>query len=504
MTATTDAAVGASSRVVADFESSFRTPKPSSKYGRILPFTGGTGIGSMREMLKSTVIGGYNPRRIGRGKEDVKGSLNGAPNLVLLPFLVKAWAGNLRSVTTGMTTLSADIDNSVTTLVVTEGGGFPAASFDILIGTEQMTVSAIDTPGTGWTITRGVNSTTPASHTAGAAITLVTDLAGAIASTGATSLSVDSGTGFPAAPFVVNIGTEHLKVTSKGSGTNWTVVRGYDGTTAATHLDEAIVSLVTVISTHTAKLTDTDAPASIAMEHRILKDGTYYYGFGSGLRINTLDWTFGDYVFKEFKTGIVGTDFVKPTSSVPGTAYDTDGSLHDWDVGDGSIGFLPLDETMLKSSGGVQVDGVDVGYIIKGGLKHNRNLNTNGYTANSEGKRKRTSAKRAEINGSLDLVFADATALDILTDCTALHTLLVNYLVMAAGVYSIGSREHCVGEQSFAIGHPQAQFQENTFVVTSDDEITLNGETIEFSKDPTTGTSLLYTIKNDQLAAAYV
>lgn len=51
----------------------------------------------------------------------------------------------------------------------------------------------------------------------------------------ATSITVENGAGFPPAPFAVTIGSEEMNVISKGSGTNWTVARGFNGTTATTH-----------------------------------------------------------------------------------------------------------------------------------------------------------------------------------------------------------------------------------------------------------------------------
>jgi len=54
---------------------------------------------------------------------------------------------------------------------------------------------------------------------------------------GAATFNVGSGSGFPAVPFVVLIGSEVLYVTNTGSGTNWTATRGADGSTAATHND---------------------------------------------------------------------------------------------------------------------------------------------------------------------------------------------------------------------------------------------------------------------------
>lgn len=64
-----------------------------------------------------------------------------------------------------------------------------------------------------------------------AATTLYVD----IITTGATAITVTDGAPFPAVPFRIVIGTEIMHVTSKGDGTDWTVVRGYDSSTAAVH-----------------------------------------------------------------------------------------------------------------------------------------------------------------------------------------------------------------------------------------------------------------------------
>ena len=61
----------------------------------------------------------------------------------------------------------------------------------------------------------------------------------------ATSLTVTSGASFPAAPFTIQIDEEQLTVSSVGTGTNWTVARGANGTTAAAHLSAAGVVRIT-------------------------------------------------------------------------------------------------------------------------------------------------------------------------------------------------------------------------------------------------------------------
>lgn len=61
-----------------------------------------------------------------------------------------------------------------------------------------------------------------------------------------TSISVVSGTGSPAVNFRIRIDDEIMLVTSKGAGTNWTVQRGIEGTTPASHLNGAdVVHIVT-------------------------------------------------------------------------------------------------------------------------------------------------------------------------------------------------------------------------------------------------------------------
>lgn len=57
-----------------------------------------------------------------------------------------------------------------------------------------------------------------------------------------TAFTTDGNTDFPTAPFSATIGDEAIMVTSTGAGTNWTVVRGIDGTTATSHADNAQIS----------------------------------------------------------------------------------------------------------------------------------------------------------------------------------------------------------------------------------------------------------------------
>ncbi len=70
----------------------------------------------------------------------------------------------------------------------------------------------------------------------------VTTLSAAISSTSATSITVTSAAGFPAATgYSIMIDSEQMTVTAGFGTTTWTVTRGVGGTTAATHLINANV-----------------------------------------------------------------------------------------------------------------------------------------------------------------------------------------------------------------------------------------------------------------------
>jgi hypothetical protein len=71
-----------------------------------------------------------------------------------------------------------------------------------------------------------------------------TTLSAAIANASDTAISVVSGAGAPAANFRIRVGNEYMLVTSIGAGTNWTVTRGIEGSTAAAHVNGTVVAHV--------------------------------------------------------------------------------------------------------------------------------------------------------------------------------------------------------------------------------------------------------------------
>jgi uncharacterized phage protein gp47/JayE len=72
-----------------------------------------------------------------------------------------------------------------------------------------------------------------------------TTLSGAISNTTDTTINVTDNIGFPLlSTYVIQIDTESMLVTGGQGTTVWTVTRGYAGTTAATHLTSAVVTLL--------------------------------------------------------------------------------------------------------------------------------------------------------------------------------------------------------------------------------------------------------------------
>ncbi len=178
--------------------------------------------------------------------------------------------------TASTTTLSASISSTTQTSMSVGSAtpfpisGLPATTFRVIVdpGTSKHEIILVTAAsGSGhktWTIQRGMDGTATSTHSTGAAVWLAADfnntaftttLAAQITSTTQTSISVKSATPFPisglfASPstiFRIFIDSEIMLVTAaSGTGdTTWTVQRGMDGTTAATHSQYATVGLVT-------------------------------------------------------------------------------------------------------------------------------------------------------------------------------------------------------------------------------------------------------------------
>jgi hypothetical protein len=139
-------------------------------------------------------------------------------------------ASTTLSAKVGTTTLNGAISSSVTSITVTANTTFPASgSYTIIVDNEEMTVTAGQ--GTNsWTVTRGANGTQAASHSSGANVYQA-------------SVGVASASGFPSlGDYTIKVDSEKMMVTGGQGGTTWTVTRGVDGTSVASHASAAAVS----------------------------------------------------------------------------------------------------------------------------------------------------------------------------------------------------------------------------------------------------------------------
>ena len=130
------------------------------------------------------------------------------------------------------------VSKTDTSIRVASAAGFPTSgNFTILVDSEQMQVTA-GQGTTTWTVTRGYNSTTTALHGGNETVSL-------IYGTGATSMRVNSASGFPmSGGYTIKIDSEQMLVTGGQGTTTWTVTRAQNGTTAATHTGGAAVTRV--------------------------------------------------------------------------------------------------------------------------------------------------------------------------------------------------------------------------------------------------------------------
>lgn len=180
----------------------------------------------------------------------------------------------------GPPVVPAGLTATATMMTVTSNTGFPTTT-PFLVRVDNEIIRVTDATSTTWTIERGANGTTPAAHANAANVTELrhqlftlskgnfnnnldqiqtleyltslqidwryavpdsgtaptTTLAAAISSTD-TTLTVPASAataGFPAGTFVIQIGSERIQVTAI-NGTTWTIVRGFEGTSASAHL----------------------------------------------------------------------------------------------------------------------------------------------------------------------------------------------------------------------------------------------------------------------------
>jgi hypothetical protein len=164
----------------------------------------------------------------------------------------------------GANTLGAAMTNVQTTLSITATTSFPATNgYTIQVDSEQMTVTA-GAGTTTWTVTRGANGTTAASHLKSAAVSQV-------------SIPVTSASAFPGSgSYGIQIDGEQMTVASGQGTTTWLVTRGGNGTQVPAHASGAVVAQTSdpiaghyycyeLLSTSASNWTATTSPIAIQM-----------------------------------------------------------------------------------------------------------------------------------------------------------------------------------------------------------------------------------------------
>jgi hypothetical protein len=132
------------------------------------------------------------------------------------------------------------------TAAATDVAPFQEATEARVVGTSSQvtTTSTGDTYQVAGTITSGSSQTITETFVGDSASKpAATTLSGAISTTGATSISVTSASGFPGSGnYNIQVDSEVMTVTAGQGTTTWTVTRGVNGTTAATHSAGATVT----------------------------------------------------------------------------------------------------------------------------------------------------------------------------------------------------------------------------------------------------------------------
>lgn len=138
---------------------------------------------------------------------------------------------------------SITVENAKMFPFAPNSGSQSGLSYPITVDSETMTVTAINSTTNVVTVTRTLaNGAT--THYAGAQGKLGFSAASTVTNAGGTTLTVASASSFPGSgvvPFVVQVDAEQMQVVAV-SGSDFTVVRGFNGTAVGTHAANAVVT----------------------------------------------------------------------------------------------------------------------------------------------------------------------------------------------------------------------------------------------------------------------
>ncbi len=147
--------------------------------------------------------------------------------------------------------LQVGVNAIVNLITVDSVASFPTTvPFQILVDSEYMQVTAVNVATNEFTVIRSVAN--PAAHAVNATVSLIAARVGIIGSLQAAAtnavatLTLVNVTAFPStAPFIILVDSEQMQVTVVNVATNqFTVSRGFGGTTAVAHAANAVVTLL--------------------------------------------------------------------------------------------------------------------------------------------------------------------------------------------------------------------------------------------------------------------
>lgn len=280
------------------------------------------------------------------------------------------------------------------TFTVASAAGFPTSGdFTITIGTEQLIVTG-GQGTTTWTVTRGANGTTPASHTVGAAITSysrsssgwviegpmwftwanqqATTVAtqGCLSGTGTGTFTVANSGPFPSGAITVLIDKE--RVDGSFSGNTFTVTARHSGpSTAVSHSNGATVYPLGMTNACAIFIQgDATHPfyANFVIEKVAFSKGSYLLGCDQNVHNNTWGYTLRDiYVHNDAVGGVVSNadsaggqpnnkieNCYVIASSMVGPIFDFTGAQSCWVTGI-EINNSWLSPVIINSGGGSSV-----------------------------------------------------------------------------------------------------------------------------------------------------
>lgn len=406
-------AKGSATRVVIDTESSYATPKTSSKTGHIIPFNSCDVTYNRALNTSETIRGDRNPTQPFPGNKDVGGNLVVPIRSLSFGRLMQLAIGTPSSVESpqddGATPAGSDIKTAAGT--VTISGGTGAFTFS-----DAQTATAVgdrviyELSGTRYTayITTRTNDTTGVMHverdgttvapniTAATVVAICDNLADATPGT----VDISSGVATFSATHsnlatgqMVIYDKDALKVgfLTKLTATTATIV---DATTLKAPADDTSMTVewlgIKSYWTHTFIIDETASLASFLLEKAFLDFSSPFYEYFTGCKVNSMQITVGGDGELLATFNVVGSDYVS------GTQYDS--------------GAVDLAGTVLKQfQASAKEGGVTSTILRELSMTMSNNLDTDQFTIGGAGARGDLPEGIAQFTGSLSAQFKETS-----------------------------------------------------------------------------------------------